>query len=267
MGAIVSVAYVAGGVAPINRLRAAVRDTGTTPSFDDAEYSAWLEQSRSLEYLAIYHAQDAGMTAATAEVKLSADSPPKLILELKRVGLDASVDTIVLAATATGPDAGTGGETVGDIIERIRALNKGWKIGIGRGAWLVSAWLPHTGSTGVYGEWLELTLDTWRASLVSDILRDVVTKARAADLALTRQGTLNAMGDDESFARLHFYYYATALGRALESVEALLGTNAPFASRTDARRSWTRAGGYRGAQTRLDRVNQQAAFGLYAEIA
>jgi len=234
------VAYTAGGVSPIDRLRAAVRDTDdTSPIFPDTEYYSWLERAQSDEYIALYYpdGNSRGVTSATAQVLLSGTD---LVLEL--------IDNI--DGTATVQLAPHGEVSIGDALDRLYAAQPRWKVGIGRGRTDIPTWI-------------DFTAPPWRRASYRDTLRQFIDYGQGADLVVHRHGTLDGFGDEDDFARLHLYDFGAALLMALRAVEGKAGADGPYKSRSKANSSWTKGEIF----TRLHDVQRQASMGIYSGAA
>ena len=230
-------AYTLGGVGAANRLRAQVRDIAPTEIFSDTEYYRWLSRCLSAEFLAIYYpsSNEAGITSASVQVVLS--SANLLVLNLTTNG---STTPITLAPHGEG--------TVGDLIDRISAV-AGWKVGL-------SSARQHVVT------WTDLTIRAWRLAHFRPMLRQMIDGAKVADLAEHRDGTLDALGDLDTYARLHFYEMGAALSLALRGLLGKDGADGNYTSRSKGNSSWTKG----AINERLKEVDYQASFGLYAEV-
>ena len=227
-------AYTEGGVGPIDRLRAVVRDTAATAIFSDAEYYPWIPLSA--EHLCIYYpATTAGVTTATAHVILVSTASLKLELRVNGV-----LTSITLAPSDEN--------TVGDLVDRVGVEAPGWIVGFSTGS-------QHA------AQWSDTTSLPWRVASFRPTIRQMIDHARPGDLALTRQGAVNALGDEDNYARLRFYLLASGLVTALRAVQGRAGADADYSSRKKGNSSWTRGAG--GIDARIDRASAEASYGIY----
>lgn len=213
-----------------------VRDVATTEIFPDAEYHAWLERQLSAEFLALYYpSSTAGVTTATAGVVLV--SATSLMLELR-------VNGVLTSVTLARSDE----NTVGDLVDRIGVAAPGWVVGFSSGP-------QHR------VQWSDYTALPWRDVALRPTLRQMVDHARPSDLALTRQGAVDALGDEDNYARLRWFLLADALVASLRGIEGRAGGDAGYTSRTKGNSSWSRGDG--GLSARISAAEHQAGFGIY----
>lgn len=227
--------YTPGGVDPVSRIRDMVGDTDTSNElFVDAVYTSWLARHTSGEQLLVYLPSGTdGFTSATAEVRVSSNT---LLLDLKR-GSEAT-QTITLA-----PSYALG--RVEGLVDAIRALNKGWVVGFAFDA------LEY---------FVEAAVDPrWKRSIPSATLRAIPSLAKSADLVVTG-GTVSAYGDEDTPARLRFYYYAAVALEAWHRIQGL--PDEDWTERRDGNMSWARDP--KETEARRVQFAAAAAWGLYA---
>lgn len=224
--------YTAGAIDPVNRLRFAAPDIGSTEIRDSADYTRALRTSLSEEHLFIYLPTSAGFASASVQVAMSGSS---LVLLLTRA---ASTTSITLA------EPGSSLATIVDLVDAIRALNQGWVCGL---------------EFGRTGHLIQMTDDSWPLAIRSELLTAIAYQGRPGDLAVM-SAAVSCLDTDPPVrpARLRFYYLATALRKVLGSIAA--DRDRPVEKVDgDMTRRWEEA------SKRLPGVAAQEAFGIYQE--
>lgn len=271
-----SATYTAGGVDPVSRLRAAGRDTSTTsPTFTDEDLYAMLDRARSSEHLAIYYPNDLGDGVTSAPVRVLMDSGT-LKLTLQRVGLDGSADSIPLAPSDK--------PMVASLVDAIAALDKGWCVGLGsqgfnepdRVYWIDPAdpqWRRQfddgTGRfvgypIGAPSPMTPYDQAYYRLGAVPRDLANIALMLSAADLALFRQGTLDALGSADKYIALPFYRWADALYEMLGRAMATTAASAPYSRRKEGNVE-RESGGAGSLAKRLEWLEAKRQFGPFAQ--
>ena len=225
-------AYVAGAVDPVNRIRFEIGDTAASPTFADAEIQRWIDNAIADPRLLVYlPTSTGGATAATVGVAMAGTgSPAPLQITLTRtiVGEVASVIELAPATTC---------RLLEDLVNAIGALGRGWRVGF---------------QMGPDREFIDPESSRWIDSLVT--VRSLAEFGPSINLALTASAR-TAYGDEDDAAELRLWSFWGAVAAAMERLDR---TGSAVTSRSDGdmRVSFDVEG-------RLARARSMAARGVF----
>lgn len=243
-------------VDPISVARRCAEDTvvGGKEKFSDVRYYNWLEAHLSMEALELFMPDDndPGNTTASAQVKIdTTTTPDELQLILKSSVSNAAGEVLVLAPNI-GPT--TGYYMLGELVDKILALDHGWKVGL-RGGHVPVEWFTESNVSGS---------GDWRDGIIDPSVESLALYAKSAILALTGVGgasaAVNAYGEfkEKSAARLRFYQFAHVQVAALRA-QIQRGAGRAVKSRREGNVSRT----FAGLEGALESAESAAQMGIY----